>query len=82
MKKARRKKLQVPDHLSWQERSEEIARRLLETNADLICLQEVGRFNRLETLLSSESMSGLYLSRPILESSCSDGLAVFYNHKR
>ncbi|XP_012093001.1 carbon catabolite repressor protein 4 homolog 5 isoform X2 [Jatropha curcas] len=64
-----------PECLEWDRRKELICKEINRYNADILCFQEVDRFNDLDCLLQNDGFRGLYKART---GEAYDGCAIFW----
>jgi len=65
--------------LRWHTRATLIAKEIQHWSPDIVCLQEVDRYNHLKSLLTSHGYVGRYLKRP---NGRPDGLAMFWKRHK
>ena len=65
--------------LRWHTRASLIAKEIQHWSPDIVCLQEVDRYNHLKSLLASQGYVGRYLKRP---NGRPDGLAMFWKRDK
>lgn len=75
-----------PKVLEWEFRVPLVMQEIKESEADVICLQEVNHYDQLSSLLEQHGYSGLFLPKhcsPAERYNCPpDGLAIFYRRCR
>ncbi|TMW87583.1 hypothetical protein EJD97_019765 [Solanum chilense] len=67
-----------PKYLDWDYRKKLICKEIRDYNPDIMCFQEVDRFDDLDYLLQKEGFKGVYQART---GDASDGCAIFWNNK-
>ncbi|XP_027771799.1 carbon catabolite repressor protein 4 homolog 5 isoform X2 [Solanum pennellii] len=67
-----------PKYLDWDYRKKLICEEIRDYNPDIMCFQEVDRFDDLDYLLQKEGFKGVYQART---GDASDGCAIFWNNK-
>lgn len=65
-------------YIEWHYRKKLLREEINQFNADILCLQEVDRFDDLENLLQNDGFKGVYLART---GEASDGCAIFWKNE-
>lgn len=77
--------VRCPDEaLVWEHRKYLIIEEIVQTNPDIVCLQEVDHFKFIQTVLATQHYAGVFFPKPdspclyISENNGPDGCAIFY----
>lgn len=68
----------APQHLDWSRRKHLICKEISRYNATVLCLQEVDRFDDLDSLLKNRGFQGVHKRRT---GEASDGCSIFWKEK-
>ncbi|XP_017847980.1 nocturnin isoform X2 [Drosophila busckii] len=74
--------------LTWQHRKYLIVQEILQTQPDVVCLQEVDHFKFLQTVLGAQNYAGIFFPKPdspclyIEQNNGPDGCAIFYKRDK